>query len=196
MRLLNLGGGNKTSLLPDAYADCTSELMDIWPNPDVDILCDARDLRTQPPEVYDIVYCSHMLEHFDPWDVPIVLDGIRHVLNGQGFVDVRVPNVAQAAKTLAETENLDTVAYISATGIPVTIGHLFYGYSPDIRKSESMRHKHGFTPKMLKQILEAYFPFIGIGVQPDAMEIRAIGSKLPIQETTNQALRKLIGKGE
>jgi predicted SAM-dependent methyltransferase len=84
-RVLNVGGGSRSTRIPSHYNGWTHDLLDVDPTRKPDILLDARDLASLAPESWDAVYCSHCLEHFHAHEVPRVLNGFRHVLKKDGF---------------------------------------------------------------------------------------------------------------
>ena len=75
-----MGGNSKAIPLPPQYAGFEHLLLDIDPTGNPDVLCDARELTKLDAEQFDMVYCSHNLEHYYRHDVPRVLNGFFNVL--------------------------------------------------------------------------------------------------------------------
>ena len=72
-RVLNVGGYNKAVRIPAHYDGWEHLLLDIDPHGNPDIVCDARELTSLEPHMFDAVYCSHNLEHYYSHDIRKVL---------------------------------------------------------------------------------------------------------------------------
>lgn len=188
-RVLNVGGNSKSIPLPPVYRGWDNVLLDIDPRSNADVLCDARELARLGGGEYDAVYCSHNLEHYYRHDVPKVLAGFRHVLKSEGFVNIRVPDMAEVMRrTVQEGLDIDDVLYQSAAG-PITVRDVIYGYGVEIERSgnDFFAHKTGFTRKSLQAALQAGgFPFVYIDARN--LEVMAVAFKQPPDE----AQRKLL----
>lgn len=156
-RVLNVGGNSREIPLPPEYAGWDNVLLDIDPACNPDVLCDARELECLPAASFDSVYCSHNLEHYYPHDVARVLAGFQHVLKDEGFVFVRVPDIAVLMRAVVE-QGLDItdILYQSSAG-PITVRDVIYGYGREIERSgnDFFAHKTGFTEKSLLDVLHA-----------------------------------------
>jgi SAM-dependent methyltransferase len=149
--VLNVGGNDKSIPLPSQYAGFEHVLLDVNPIGAVDIVCDARKLKTLEGGQFDAVYCSHNLEHYYRHDVPKVLAGFMHVLKPGGFAHIRVPDIAEVMRvTVARGFDIDDVLYTSPAG-PIMVLDVVYGYSVEIEQSgqDFYAHKTGFTQKSL-----------------------------------------------
>lgn len=154
-RVLNVGGNNKSIQLPSQYDGFESILLDIDPRGAPDIVCDARKLTTLDASQFDAVYCSHNLEHYYRHDVPKVLGGFMHVLKGNGFAQIRVPDIDAVMRTTIEQGlDIDDVLYHSPAG-PIRVLDVLYGHSGEIEQSgeDFYAHKTGFTQKSLLNAL-------------------------------------------
>jgi predicted SAM-dependent methyltransferase len=152
--VLNVGGGSKAHPLPERYKGWVHELLDIVDGPDVDVVCDARDMAEARPPLgpYDAVYTSHVLEHFYEHDVPRVLAGFAAVLCPGGLLEIHVPDLNNLARFTA----LEDVAYWSADGTrAIRFIDTLYGGAPEVRESEYMAHKTGFDTPRLRGFVEA-----------------------------------------
>lgn len=142
--ILHAGCGN--GKLPSWFTGHEEVRLDIDPacNPQiVASICSMGDVGQ-----FDIVYCSHVLEHLERWDVPKALSEFRRVVKPGGMVMVIVPDLHGAEPT-------EDVLYESPVG-PITGIDLIYGYGPDILTgNEYMRHRTGFVRKTLRAALEA-----------------------------------------
>ena len=165
-KVLNVGGNSKAIALPRIYAGWDHVLLDIDPRGEPDLLCDARELSSQPPATYDAVYCSHNLEHFYRHDVKNVLAGFAHVLRPNGFVHVVVPDVVSVMRhVVAKGMDICDVLYQAPVG-PITVLDVIYGYGVEIERSGNpfFAHKTGFSKRVLMDALqEAGFEWTFIG---------------------------------
>jgi Methyltransferase domain len=155
MRVLNVGGGSKDIPIPGHYAGWEHVLLDVDPRGRPDVVCDARELASQPAAEYDAVYCSHNLEHYHRHESPRVLGGFLHVLKSDGFAEIHVPDLQALIRHVAETGiDLEDVLYTSPAG-PITPRDLLYGWAHEIERSgqDFYAHKTGFTPKSLHRLL-------------------------------------------
>jgi hypothetical protein len=176
-RVLNVGGNNKNIALPAVFQGWEHVLLDIDPKGKPDVVCDARELTSLSGGEYDAVYCSHNLEHYHRHEVPRVLAGFRHMINSEGFILVRVPDIAEVMQIAVERElDIDDVLYSHASVGGITVHDVIYGFGPEIETSgnDFYAHKTGFTTKSLTRALEAAgFAHVYIGVA--ALEIQAFG---------------------
>lgn len=192
MRVLNVGGRNKSHKIPSIYDGWDQVILDYTPGKDVDICMDARLLwdnvggAADLANSFDAIYCSHTLEHFEVWDLPDVIQGFDRVLKLDGWLELIVPDLGAIANLLASTQDPGTQIYEGWVG-PVTIADLIYGYGPDIRENELFRHKNGFTIKSLRRALRPYFKWLATTQRPETCELmmlayRAQPRALPYSE--------------
>ena len=162
-KVLNVGGHSKKIALPPHYAGWEHVLLDIDPKGNPDVVCDARELSSLARGTYDSVYCSHNLEHYYRHDAMKVLAGFAHVLKRDGFVHIRVPDLAEVMRTVGDKNlDIDDILYQSRDG-PITVRDVIYGHGLQIERSgnEFYAHKNGFTKKSLVAILQlAGFPLV------------------------------------
>jgi len=173
-RFLNVGGGSKRVPVPAHYAHWEHVLLDVNPAGGADIVLDARKLRELPGAQFDAVYCSHNLEHYYIHEVPGVLAGFAHVLTLQGFLELRVPDLAAVMRE-AIRRNLDVedALYSSPAG-PISVRDVLYGFGAEIgRGNEFYAHKTGFTARSLRRILaEAGFDHVFALAEMGGFELR------------------------
>ena len=107
-----------------------------------DVKADARDLPYEN-ETVDEVLSSHMLEHFNRFEVKDVLTEWYRVLKFGGKLDLEVPDFESILKTWLEADNkmgaTDNLHYVDAI------------FGAQTRAGEE--HKMGFTPDILKEML-------------------------------------------
>lgn len=162
-KVLNVGGNSKAIPLPPQYAGFEHLLLDIDPKGQPDVLCDARELSTLPHDQFDMIYCSHNLEHYYRHDVKRVLQGFWDVLKPGGGVHIIVPDILSVVKAMIDKDlDIDDELYQSGLG-PILVSDVIYGYGKQIEESgvEFFAHKTGFTHKSLvKALLHTGFTHI------------------------------------
>lgn len=177
-KVLNVGGNRKEIPLPPEYAEFHHVLLDIDPEGQPDILCDARDMDTLPAAQFDAIYCSHNLEHYYRHQVPVVLAGFLHVLKVGGFAHIKVPDLHQVMRqTIERGLDIDDILYEAPAG-PIAVRDVLYGLSAEIESSgqDFFAHKTGFTPKSLQRaLLSAGFSPVYVGV--GNLEVHALAFK-------------------
>jgi SAM-dependent methyltransferase len=177
-KLLNVGGGSKLIGLPPQYAGVEHLLLDIDPAGEPDVVCDARQLATLQAGQFDIVYCSHNLEHYHRHDVPKVLAGFMHVLKPDGFAHIRVPDMEEVMRQAVERKlDLEDVLYDSPAG-PIMVLDVMYGLGSQIERSgvDFYAHKTGFTRKSLLKLLRAA-GFTNVFCGTGNLEVNALAFK-------------------
>ncbi len=177
-KVLNVGGNSKAIPLPPQYAGFEHLLLDIDPTGNPDVLCDARELTKLDAEQFDMVYCSHNLEHYYRHDVPRVLNGFFNVLKTGGAVHIIVPDLLEVMKKVVQNNmDIDDVLYQSGMG-PIMVSDVIYGYSKQIEASgvEFFAHKTGFTKKSLVLALTKA-GFKNIHVSEGGYSVTALASK-------------------
>lgn len=156
-KVLNVGGNSREIPLPPEYDGWDGVLLDIDERCHPDVVYDARELERMPASEFDSVYCSHNLEHYYQHDVAKVLAGFRHVLKDQGFVFIRVPDMAVLMREVVERQlDITDILYQSDAG-PIAVHDVIYGLGREIESSgsEFFAHKTGFTEKSLLGVLHA-----------------------------------------
>lgn len=155
MIFLNVGS-NLCEFVPEFFKGWDQHRLDIDPNTEPDILCDARSLTDLEPNIYDGIYCRHNLEHYYHHEVSKVLKGFAHVLKSEGFVCIEVPDLSLLMKCVVNDGlDIDDILYHS-DGIPISVRDVIYGWNPEIERSgnDFFAHKTGFTVQTLTKILK------------------------------------------
>jgi len=180
MRVLNVGGGSKEIAIPPHYAGWEHLLFDIDPRGKPDIVGDARELASLPTAQFDAVYCAHNLEHYYKHDGVRVLRGFLHVLQDDGFAEIRVPDLDSLMQHVVRSGmDVDDVLYTSDLG-PITPRDVLYGLGTEIERSgrDFYAHKTGFTAKSLSRSLkQAGFRDVLVLRKPRKFELRAFAFK-------------------
>jgi predicted SAM-dependent methyltransferase len=94
---------------------------------------------------FDVVYCSHALEHLTLTDGDKALSEFRRVLRDGGAVMIMVPDLQDVKPT-------QEVVYQSPMG-PITGHDMYYGYHCG-EENEFMRHRCGYVQETLHKKLE------------------------------------------
>lgn len=142
--ILHAGCGG--SPLPLYLAEHKETRLDIDPGVFPDIVSSLTDLGEIGE--FDIVYCSHALEHLYSHEVPVALSEFYRVLKKGGAVIVWVPD-------LTDVECDDKVLFESPGG-NITGKDMYYGHSKYVKANKHMAHKTGFTKKTLKKALQMF----------------------------------------
>ena len=152
MKLLNVGGNDRSIRLPEEFQEFEHLLLDIDSAVQPDVLCDAREMTSKlEGNQFDVVYCSHNLEHYYEHDVNKVLTSFLHVLKDGGMLVVRVPDMGAVIRAVvAQDLDIDDVLYQAAAG-PIRVLDVMYGWSAQMERSGNafFAHKTGFTVKSL-----------------------------------------------
>jgi len=175
-RVLNVGSGSADIAIPSAYAGWDHVRLDIDPETGADIVLDARELINCVVGQFDVVYCSHNLEHYYRHDALKVLQGFRHVLTDDGFAHIFVPDVAAAIRAfVANGLDIEGKLYDSPAG-PITVHDMIYGMGSAIAATgnDFYAHKTGFTEELLVRMLrQAGFAMIAVGRRDLEIEVCA-----------------------
>ena len=91
-RKLHLGCGPK--YLPGFYH------VDAVKHEHIDRVADIRDLSFIRDASTELVYCSHVLEHFGRWEITEILKEWRRVLAPHGVLKLAVPDFGVCAGRL------------------------------------------------------------------------------------------------
>ncbi len=188
---LNVGGGSKAIPVPAYLAGYRHDLLDIDPAGAPDICLDARQLHTLPGGTYDVIYCSHNLEHYHRHHAVEVLRGFYHVLKPDGFVQVNVPNMNAVMQHVVKCGlDIDDVLYENDS-TKILVRDVIYGWSRQIEQSgqDFYAHKTGFTPKSLTAVLKSCgFSEVAAFVA-EPVDLMCFGFK----RTSTPEQRKLLG---
>ena len=159
--VLAVGSGNDVGEYWEGYAVMR---LDIDPSTAPDIVASMTNMGEIGP--FDIVYCSHALEHLYPHEVPQALAEFYRVLAPGGSAVVLVPDLEGVPAT-------DDVL----PGSPGLCGlHLYYGDAREIPEHPHMAHHCGFVASTLRAAMQA----AGFAVKTQRMHaynLLAIGGK-------------------
>jgi SAM-dependent methyltransferase len=132
--------------------------VDISPETKPDAVASLVDLKgVIADNSVEIVYCSHVIEHFYAHEVPLVLAEVIRVLRRDGVAVFRCPDLTQIVQQL-DPSNLDRPIYSSPAG-DITVLDIIYGHRDSIIvDGDHMAHRSGFTEEYFaKHLLDAGF---------------------------------------
>jgi SAM-dependent methyltransferase len=153
--------------LPAIFGEDVIETrLDIDRSCNPDIVASMTDMGDIGP--FEIVYCSHALEHLYPHEVPIALAEFHRVLMPGGAALIMVPD-------LEDVRPDERMLYLSPEG-PVTGMDLIYGLRWTIEQSVFWAHHTGFTAATLQAALEKVFPDVKVK-REDLFNLFGVGVK-------------------
>lgn len=117
-----------------------------------DILCDARSIPLDDCFA-DMVFASHILEHFGTKETISVLKEWTRILKKDGKLVIVVPNLVWASKRILENN-----ANPAESGDPAIMSRAMFMYHSaqvgDLKASNVDIHKSGYTPTALLALLQ------------------------------------------
>ena len=116
-------------------------------NPDiVGTLLDMSEVETGS---IDAIYSSHNIEHVYPHEVLIVLKEFHRVLNDDGMVVLKCPDLQSVCEAVVNDKLLEPL-YKTTDGHQISPIDILYGWRlPIAQGNEYMAHKGGFTYSVL-----------------------------------------------
>lgn len=133
---LNLGCGK---MLLDGFVN-----IDIQQNPKakrpIDLTADVRNVPLSD-ECADEVHAYHVIEHFHRWETDAVLAEWKRLLKPGGRLVLELPDLEKACRNLLAGDT-DQMSYWGIYGDPS-------------HRDPFMCHPWGFTPRTMRQLLEA-----------------------------------------
>lgn len=191
MKLLNVGGGSKDIEIPHMFQNPDEYehiLLDnhITREPP-DIMMDASEISKQDwmHSLFDVIYCSHTLEHIPREKTGEVFRGFYHALKPNGMLLIRVPDLVQAINHMVENgrEFHQQVQPESSNTLlsRVTYHDIIYGMDHLAKKNPYQRHVQAFTPGALAWGLE-YVGFKHFFSKCEDLEILMLVFKEPPSE--------------
>ena len=142
VKILDIGSGvaSVASVVFDDIQDKQIVRADINPDLKPDVIFDiTKPLPEELKGQFDIVYCSHMMEHIDRNKVFAAMDNLIAAAKDMGEIWVIVPSMEWAASEILRGRD----------GIHIQ-GHIFGGQS-----NEWEYHRSGFTLSALRFLFES-----------------------------------------
>ena len=141
-RYLHVGCGD--NILPKPF-----ENLDIREFDGVDHISKAEDLSLFEDDTFDLVYASHILEHYPRNQIENVLSEWVRVCKPDGIVRISVPNFENCVKIYQETNKIEDI-----------IGPVSGGQTYDFEFHYCSFDKRSLSELMLKCGLTAIHPWI------------------------------------
>jgi hypothetical protein len=118
--------------------------LDIDPAVRPDFVASITHMEIVSDGSIDAVYSSHNIEHLYPHEVPLALREMHRVLNSAGFALLRLPDLQEVARYIAEG-NLEQPLYTSPMGA-ISPLDILYGHRVSLAAGNVyMSHRTGFT---------------------------------------------------
>ena len=139
--------------------------LDIDPDVNPDVIASITDMQVISGATLNAVYSSHNVEHLYPHEVPLALREMNRVLKSDGFAFIKLPDLQEVARFVAEGK-LEDPLYISPVGAIAPLD-ILYGHRPALARGNAfMAHRTGFTGTTLGTALIAA-GFVAVMMQRD-----------------------------
>jgi len=150
-KFLNIGA-NKAKLEFDYFKNYKEIKLDICKESNPDIVASVTDMSNIPSKSLDSVWASHIIEHIFWHELPVAFSEIKRILKDDGVGIIMVPNLVKTADYIKN--DINETLYESPCG-PITSLDIIYGHREFTKSGvNGMMHKIGFTPKLMKQVLD------------------------------------------
>jgi hypothetical protein len=141
----------------------------------------------------DAVFSSHNVEHLYPHEVSLALREMHRVLKPDGFTFLKLPDLQEVARHVAEGR-LDDPLYLSPMG-PITPLDILFGHRPSLASGNAfMAHRTGFTSGTLAAaLIKAGFPAVMVQRDATAFALAAIAfRRRPNKEQLARAQAQML----
>lgn len=145
-KIIDLGCGPQYT----AFEEGTPIRVDLDERWNPDYRCDVRNLPFDNGE-FDIVFSSHVLEHFNRAEHPAVLAEWIRILKPTGELRLVLPNILWAARALVQLSDSPAANQAISEKMKIDIWNVFYG----AQSSPYDFHYNGFTPTSIKELLHS-----------------------------------------
>lgn len=161
--------------------------LDIDPDVEPDFVASITDMKVISNGVIDAVYSSHNIEHLYPHDVYLALKEMHRVLKPDGFALIKLPDLQEVARHIAEGK-LDDPLYLSPMG-PIAPLDILFGHRPSLARGNAfMAHRTGFTSGTLAAVL-IKAGFAAVMVQRDSTAFALAAVAFPSTPKREQLAR-------
>jgi len=167
--------------------------LDIDPGVQPDHVASITDMHVIADRAVDAVYSSHNIEHLYPHEVPLALREFHRVLKASGFAFIKVPDLREVARYVAEGK-LEDPLYMSPMG-PIAPLDILYGHRASLADGNAfMAHRTGFTGETLgNALINAGFEAVIVQSLPSAfsLDVLAFRTRPNEQQITRAQARML-----
>lgn len=146
-RSVLIAGSGPGKMKEWSEAGYSETYLDIEPKTNPDVVASMTDMGEIGP--YNVVFCSHALEHLYPHEVHLALKEFQRVLKSGGVAIILVPDLEDVKPTNEILPNYH-LPEAKVTGL-----HLFYGDHTQIPEYPYMAHHCGFVSETLRYALES-----------------------------------------
>jgi len=162
----DVGCGHET---PHLGSDIKLVRIDQDPSVKPDILCDIRAIP-QGKETFDVVWSSHVIEHFNTKEIQDLIKEMIRILKIDGELVITVPNIAFAAQQILEADK-------NPRHNSQYAGWQLWGHHVTFEEHEF--HRCGFTRHGLLSLLRTIEQLgdITVTVEEDGRDLRARATK-------------------
>jgi Methyltransferase domain len=167
--------------------------LDIDPNVQPDIVASITDMKVVSDGTVDAVYSAHNIEHLYPHEVPLALGEIHRVLKLTGFAFIRLPDLQEVARHIAEGK-LENALYMSPMG-PIAPLDILFGHRASLAGGNLfMAHRTGFIDSTLgAALIKAGFAAVMVQRSPSAFNLDAIAFwTMPTDEQVRHAQAEML----
>jgi Methyltransferase domain len=167
--------------------------LDIDPDVQPDVVASITDMGVISDATVDAVYSAHNIEHLYPHEVPVALGEMRRVLKLTGFALIRLPDLQEVARHVAEG-NLETTLYMSPMG-PIAPLDILFGHRASLAGGNLfMAHRTGFTGGTLgAALIKAGFAAVMVQRSPSSFNLDAVAFRtMPTDEQMRHAQAEML----
>jgi SAM-dependent methyltransferase len=171
--------------------------LDIDPAVEPDFIASTTDMSVIPTGAVNAVYASHNVEHLHPHEVPRALGEMRRVLKADGIALIKLPDLQEVARHVAEGR-LEDPLYLSPMG-PITALDILYGHRASLVEGNLfMAHHTGFTDATLaRALIQAGFAAVMVHRDQPGYCLTAIAFCAdPDAETVQHAQAAMLPPGD
>ena len=150
---LNVGCGpvNRPKIKGFDNDDWKEIRLDIDENVNPDIVGTSTDMKLVKTGSMDAVHSAYNIDHIYPHEVPVALKEFHRVLNDDGIVFIRCPDIQTVCEAVVKDKLLETL-YDSPAG-PISPIDIMFGNRQEIAGGlEYMTKKCGFTYSVLDRV--------------------------------------------
>ena len=148
--------------------------LDIDPDVAPDFVASITDMKVISDGVIDAVYSSHNIEHLYPHEVAQALKEMLRVLKPNGFALIKLPDLQEVARHVAEGK-LEDPLFVSPMG-PIAPLDILFGHRPSLASGNTfMAHRTGFTSGTLAAaLIKAGFAAVVVQRDSTAFAVAAV----------------------
>ena len=128
---------------------------DIDENVNPDIVGTLTDMKLVKTGSVDAIHSAYNIDHIYPHEVPVALKEFHRVLNDEGIVFIRCPDIQTVCEAIVQDKLLEPLYELPGRKGKITIYpiDIMFGHRKEISDgNEYMRKKCGFTYSVLDKV--------------------------------------------